>query len=336
MTDLVPVPAPTVGELETLRARSARDRLAQAWWESFEDDSPNTAKRYRHDITSFFGWADANGYDVFAMIPWHVQEYRRWLAEPDRVQRYKRKTRLSDSTIAGRIAAISSFYQYAQEQAGRQGFVPNPAKGIRRPRTSRESQTAGLTMDQVKAILAETGRRSNPRRDYALVLLLVTVGLRVTEVCDLDTGDLTRDAGEWVLNVVRKGHGNTKTFVTCPEPTARALRRYMRGRHHGGAMFLGNDGTRMTRRQAAHWVASMARAALGAEAPTVTPHVFRHTATTLALSAGVPIRDVQVQMGHASTETTARYDRANRRRDNPAAKALGSMFDDGLPDEEAS
>ena len=96
-------------------------------------------------------------------------------------------------------------------------------------------------------------------------------------------------------------------------------------------MFQGNDGNRMTRRQAAYWLKSMARSALG-DGPTISPHSFRHTATTLALTAGVPIADVAAQMGHTSTQTTARYDRANRRRNNPAAKALGAMFDDGLPD----
>jgi hypothetical protein len=45
----------------------------------------------------------------------------------------------------------------------------------------------------------------------------------------------------------------------------------------------------------------------------------------------VPIRDVQVQMGHASTETTARYDRANRRRDNPTVAALDRIIAAGAP-----
>lgn len=44
------------------------------------------------------------------------------------------------------------------------------------------------------------------------------------------------------------------------------------------------------------------------------------------------ILDVQALMGHASVSTTARYDRAMRVRDNPAARALESMFEDGLPD----
>lgn len=334
--EVVHAPPPSGQEVASLRARSTRDALALGWWEQYEDDSPNTARRYERDIKQFFAWADASGYDVFTMIPWHIQQYRRWLGEPDRVERYRKKTQLSDSTIAGRLAAISSFYRYCQEQAGRQGFVPNPARNIRRPKPSKESLTAGLTRDQVDAILV-VARKRGPR-EYALVLLLVTVGLRISEVCDLDTGDLVKDSGRWALKVKRKGQGRDRVTVTCPDTTARALWRYMRGRR--GAMFRGNDAERMTRRQASHWVVRMAAAALGSPndlqnpGPRVTPHSFRHTATTLALDAGVPMADVAAQMGHTSTQTTARYDRANRRLDNPAALKLGQMFDDGTTDDE--
>lgn len=330
----LPVGRTTGAELADIRSRSVRDELARGWWESYEDDAPNTAARYRRDITQFFEWADAQGFDVFAMIPWHIQKYRAWLGEPDRVTRYKTKTKLSDSTIAGRLAAVSSFYRYAQEQAGRQGFIPNPAEGIKRPKGAKESQTTGLTADQVRAVLRAAQRRG--KREYALVMVLVSTGLRISEVCSLDTGDLVKDGGEWMLDVARKGYGSSKVRVSCPEPAARALRRHMRGRR--GAMFQGNNGERMTRRQAAHWVVTMSGEALGKPTdlgnpgPKISPHSFRHTATTLALDAGVPIADVAAQMGHTTTQTTARYDRANRRRNNPAARKLGELFEDGLPD----
>lgn len=324
--------APRRAELASLPDRAVRDELARAWWESYEDDSPHTANRYERDIASFFAWSDTHGHDVFQMIPWHIQRYRKWLAEPDRVARYKRKTKLSDSTVAGRIASVSSFYRFAQEQAGQRGFVPNPAKGLRRPKSATESTTVGLTADQVREILRVAAGRG--RREYALVMLLASTGLRVSEACNLDTGDLVRDSGEWMLRVKRKGHGDNLILVSCPVPAARALRRHTRGRR--GAMFQGNDGQRMTRRQAAYWVKAMSESALGKPengGPRISPHSFRHTATTLALSAGVPIADVAAQMGHTTTQTTARYDRANRRRNNPAARALGEMFEDGLPDE---
>lgn len=333
--ELVLAPRPSTADLVDLRSRSVRDALAQGWWEQYEEDAPNTAERYRRDIGQFFEWADANGYDVFQMIPWHIQRFRAWLGEPDRVTRYHKKTKLSDSTIAGRIAAVSSYYRYCQEQAGRAGFVPNPAEGIRRPKPPKESQTTALTKEEVDAILrvaAEWGRR-----EQALVLLLVTVGLRISEACELDTGDLIRDGGEWMLRVKRKGRGDTRVLVSCPESTARALRRYMRGRR--GAMFRGNDGERMTRRQAAYWIKVMTREALGKPedgGPKVTPHVFRHTATTLALARGIPLADVAAQMGHASTQTTALYNHANLRRNNAAAALLGELFDVGDLDDEES
>ena len=112
-----------------------------------------------------------------------------------------------------------------------------------------------------------------------------------------------------------------------PDFAAYALRRYWRGRR--GPAFLGRDGGRLSRRAAFNRIRSLAVKA-GITGRNLSPHSLRHTATTLALSAGVPIRDVQVQMGHASTETTARYDRANRRRNNPTVAALNRLIADDL------
>jgi site-specific recombinase XerD len=90
----------------------------------------------------------------------------------------------------------------------------------------------------------------------------------------------------------------------------------------------------MSRRAAYDRIRFMALKA-GVVDKRISPHSLRHTATTLALSAGVSIRDVQVQMGHASTETTARYDRANRTKDNPTVAALGRIIADDLTDDPA-
>ncbi|MCW2901714.1 MAG: integrase family protein [Streptosporangiaceae bacterium] len=343
--ELVPADAgPRSGGTLAVPGADARDALARAWIESHENDSRHTAERYARDVPgwswrdgtadftaerapgSFFRWADENGYDVFVMLPWHVEQYRRHLQTAEHVGRYKASRRLSDSTIAGKIAAASSFYSYCQRQSRHQ-VIPNPTLGSKRPKVSTRSKTLGLSKDEVDTMLRVAQQRGS--REYALVMLLVTTGLRVSEMCELDTGDLVRDGDEWMVRAVRKGSSDS-VLVPVPDPTARALRRYMRGRR--GPMFQRTDGQRMTRQAAAYTLGALAKDA--GITKTITPHSLRHTATTLALQAGVAILDVQALMGHASVSTTARYDRALRMRDNPAAAALGAMFEDGLPDAE--
>lgn len=323
---------------------SVRDEAALRWVESHENDSPHTAERYARDVPgwgwkggrvdlaadrapgSFFRWADEAGYDVFTMLPWHIEQYRRHLQTAEHVGRYTGSRKLSDSTVAGKIAAVSSFYRYCQRQS-RHRVIPNPTIGAKRPKVSTQSKTLGLAKFEIDAMLRVA--RRNGTRDYALVLLLVTTGLRVSEMCRLDTGDLVRDGDAWMLSVARKGSSDP-VLVPVPDPAARALRRHMRGRR--GPMFKRADGMRITRQAASYTIGSVARDA--GITKSITPHSLRHTATTLALGAGVAILDVQTLMGHASVSTTARYDRALRTRNNPAAAALGEMFEDGLPDVE--
>ena len=354
--ELVPFDRPIGGTVALPPNLAVRDALALGWIESYDNDSPNTAERYARDVPgwtykggevvkadpraagSFFGWSDDKGYDVFSMLPWHIEQYIRWLQTADHLGRYTRRQRLSKSTVAGKVAAASSFYKYAARQS-RDQIVHNPVTAARRPKPSAESSTRGLGKGEVDAMLAVAQRAG--RKEYALVMLLATAGLRASEVCKLDTGDLMRDSGEWVVRVVRKGAAGDTTSVPIPEVTARALRRYMRGRR--GPMFQRADGERMTRQALAYTVGALARAAFPKKHPNdpdpaagITPHVFRHTCTTLLLNSGVAIQDVQALMDHASISTTERYDRANRKRNNPAVAVLGELFEDGLPDVDAA
>jgi len=311
----------SVGDHDLVQALPIREAHALAWLQAHENDSPHTAARYRRDIAVFFQWADDNGYDIFKMIPWHIDQYRRWLQTAEHVGRYRRKLKLSRQTIAGRISAVSSFYRYCRANSPRLVSV-NPAQDVSRPRVARESQTLGLTADEATAIRAAARERG--AREYALIQLLLGTGLRISEVTRADTGDFVQEGDTCYLRIVRKG--GERDLVEVPVPAVRALRRYLDGRD--GPLFLSSDGQRMTRRQAAHWIRGLAIAAGVPRVRPISPHSLRHTVATLALDAGVSLRDLQVLLGHKSTETTARYDRARRNRNNPASKALAAIIED--------
>lgn len=308
---------------------SERDALARAWLDAVANDSGHTASAYRTDIAGFFEWVDAAGLDVFSLLPAVLDQYRKHLQTGEHTGRYVNQRKLKPATVARKLTAVSSFYKYGQRQGT--GLVRwNPVEHIRRPKPPRTSTTLGLDQVELSALL-DVARRRGPR-EYALVMLLAGTGLRISEVCNADTGDLVRESGRWYLRVVRKG--GEEGLVGVADPCARAVRRYMRGRR--GPLFQGNDGERMTRRQAAHWIQAMANDALGKPGQPghkrITPHSLRHTIATTLLDQGISISDVQALLGHTTIATTARYDRARRERSNPAVAAMAAILEDGTPD----
>jgi site-specific recombinase XerD len=335
---LVPVGTTASPVLSTPEALPVRDRIAFAWLMAKRTRSVNTCDRYRNDVTgwlaedgypvpgtpregaSFFYWADQAGVDVFVLRPAHIDGYMHWLKVNEHGTRYQGKTKLTASTRLGKLNAVRSFYKYAIANGV---CETNPAAAIDGPRVDNsKSKTLGFDADQLAVIRAAA--RSRSPREFALIELLAATGLRISEALGSDTSDLRQESsGKWYLDVIRKGHED-KQPVQVPVSAVVALLEYIDGRQ--GPLFLDDQHKRMTRGAAGNRVRSIARAAMDDPSAKAHPHAFRHMVTTLLLNAQVPIRDVQVYLGHRSGETTARYDRADRARNNPAAAAMETIL----------
>ncbi|NUR26698.1 MAG: tyrosine-type recombinase/integrase, partial [Catenulispora sp.] len=91
-----------------------------------------------------------------------------------------------------------------------------------------------------------------------------------------------------------------------------------------GPVFTGPDGARLTRYQV-EWIVESCAKAAGID-KRISPHSLRHACTTMLLDAGVPLRDIQVYMGHANSATTERYDLGRQHLDKSPAYALAGVF----------
>lgn len=298
------------------RSDSARLRedIRTAWLRAkqLRSGSANTTEAYARDIATYFAWCDHHGLDVFTVFAPDVERYAEHLTtSPGRAKR------LARSTVARMLTSVSSFYAYAGRHT--HGRIGNPVALIDRPRPDTASPTLALSRAEADALRAEAQRRDP--RSYALVQLLLGTGLRVSEVCRANTSDITTDGDYDVLLVTRKG--GKRGRVRLPAAAVRALRVYLGDRC--GPLFLLDNGNRMTRRMVDYHLSTMARSA--GITKRISPHSLRHTAVTLALNAGASLRDVQVQMNHARSDTTARYDRERRELDNAAADALAAIVD---------
>lgn len=157
--------------------------------------------------------------------------------------------------------------------------------------------------------------------DAALTALMGLSGLRVSEACSLDVDSASRfEKGHRMVTV--HGKGGKIIGLPVPAPVGRRIDVAICGRDIG-PMLTRRDGTRMTRRSAARVVARVAKAAGITKA--VTPHDLRAAAITIALEAGVPLREVQYGIGrHADPRTTEIYDRGQVSVDRHAAYRVAS------------
>ena len=176
-----------------------------------------------------------------------------------------------------------------------------------------------MDRNELGALLVQAGLGTP--RDHALVTLLAMNGLRISEALNADVEDLDTERGHRTLRIVRKG-GKHVTVPLAPR-TSRALDLYLGERSSGPIFRHRRRATDGPLRAADRIVKRLARrAGIGKQ---ISPHSLRHTFITLALDAGVALRDVQEAASHADPRTTMRYDRGRQSLDRHATYIVAAF-----------
>jgi site-specific recombinase XerD len=256
-----------------------------------------TLDAYRHDLLTFFRWANDLHLPVLEATRPRIELYRAALEERG----------LAASTIDRRLSTVCGFYRFAHID-GR--VASNPAQYVRRPMVH-PSEGRGMDDGELGAFLFTTERFDNAHA--ALGALLGLNGLRVSEACGTNVEDLGFERGHRTLRIV--GKGNKPGLIPLVPRTARTIDRTL-GERQEGPILIRHDGQRLDRRTAHRWVRSIGkRAGLG----SVHPHMLRAAFIMAALDAGIPLRDVQIAARHADPRTTTVYDRRRENSDRHAA-----------------
>lgn len=271
-----------------------------------------TQEAYRCDLAQWRQWLD--GRPEFAAKPGDVNA---WVA-------HLRETGLAPSSVARKVAAVASYYEWAREE-GLTDCRPIPR---RRPKVHGGATKLGLDRPQAQAVLAQA--RADGLRTHALVALLVLCAPRVSEVIDLDLEQFRVERGHRVMDLAGKG-GKVRTVPVPPYAWA-AVEDYRTGRDTG-PLFVTSTGRRWDRRAAYRTVRRIGKAA----GVRLHPHLLRHTAITLSLDAGAAVDRVQGWAGHASLDTTMRYARGRQQLDaSPGYDVARWLAEPAPTDEEAS
>lgn len=294
---------------------ATRGELLDAWFRHLSLQrglSEHTVRAYVGDLEDLLTFLGAGAGETQTVGPalrsLDLADLRAWLAEQSAAGR-------SRATLARRSAAARTFSAWAHQT----GLLPQDvAARLRSPRADNRLP-AVLTPEQARALLDAAadavGRAEQDgdpvaaalaRRDLALLEVLYATGVRVSELCGLETTDL--DRSRRTLRVV--GKGDKERTVPYGVPAARALEDWLETRatvstaRSGAALFLGARGGRVDPRAVRELVHRMAALA---GVPDLGPHGLRHTAATHVLSGGADLRSVQELLGHASLATTQRY-----------------------------
>lgn len=310
MAELIVVENTEIAERETLNMELSRR------WTSYLQASPKTKETYDKAIRQFLIYLSNNGIsqpqreDVIA-----YKEYLLIGHKPTTVQSY--------------LAAVKLFFQWTAQE----GFYPNIADHVKGAKIDSEHKKDYLTTKQVSKLLWAIGRSNlKGKRDYAMLSLMVTTGLRTISITRANIEDI-RNAGDAIaLFYQGKGHQEKAKYVKLAEPVEEAIRDYLkaRGETDGKAPLFSsianrNNGGRMTTRSVSR-VAKEHFIDVGLVSDKITAHSLRHTAATLNLLNGGTVEETQQLLDHSNINTTLIYshvlERARNNSEQRIAKAI--------------
>jgi len=266
--------------------------------------SPHTIAAYRNDLNGFSSFVRSErGNAVSTKTVDHLL-LRLYLASLNGGLDKQQRAGYAKSSIGRKLAAVRAFFGWLVRT--RQLEV-NPAELIATPK--REQRLPfHLNIDQTVTLIEAPGHAAQEQptfaRDTAILELLYSSGLRVSELTGLAVADLDRAAG-----MVRvQGKGGKERIVPVGSTALEALERYLAGRGQladDAPLFLGCRGARINRRTVAQLVK---RWASGIPAfRSISPHTLRHTFATHMLEGGADLRSIQELLGHSSLSTTQKY-----------------------------
>jgi integrase/recombinase XerD len=257
--------------------------------------SENTIQAYRRDIEKFCGFAASRGLSTKDVRRSDVVDFLASL--------YRKN--LDSRSVARHLVTIRNFFRFAMIE----GYIEeDPAATIESPKF-RRSLPQFLSLEEVERVLRQPDTSTiSGLRDKAMIELMYSCGLRVSELCGLRVSDLQLEAG--CLRCV--GKGNKERIVPVGRRALEAVQSYFRqGRVQflrGGAspyLFLNQRGRKMDR--VAFWKVLAEYGRRAGLRTSLKPHMLRHSFATHLLDRGADLRAVQMMLGHSDISTTQIY-----------------------------
>ena len=309
----------TLARVEGSNALQAPQEITEDLYNRFInyiDASQKTVETYTRAIRQFAKYMAENG--ISRPVREDVLTYREWLKEDHK-----------PTTVQNYITAVRLFFQWTEQE----GLYPNIADHVKGAKLDRNHKKDYLTSRQVKKVL-ETAKEDSIQglRDYAILAIMFTGGLRTIEVSRANIEDLRTAGDDTALYLQGKGHEERTDYIKLMPEVEDALRAYLTAR---GAtdpkepLFTSTSNNSKGKRISTRTVSGIVKDALkraGYNSEKLTAHSTRHTAVTLALMGGQKLEEVQQFARHKNLATTLIYahnlDRAKNQCEATIARAI--------------
>ena len=277
--------------------------------------SPHTLRNYMSDLAQFFSFVEKpNEHTERRSITMVQIDHHLIHAYLSLLHRRNKK-----SSIGRKLSTLKTFFRFLL----REGEIErDPTVLIASPKQEQPLPTHLVVDDMFRLLEAPASDTPAGLRDRAILEVLYSCGLRVSELVGLNWGDV--DGNVEVVRV--KGKGNKERIVPIGQKALEALECYRaripelvapKRRHRLSAstaptpmpIFLNTRGGRLTTRSVARLVGGYARTC--GIALKTSPHALRHTFATHLLDAGADLRAIQELLGHSSLSTTQKYTHVN-------------------------
>jgi integrase/recombinase XerD len=262
--------------------------------------SENTIAAYARDLAKFAAFAEKGGLPLESLNRNHLVDFLESL--------YRQN--LDSRTVARALASLRNLFRFALTE---EVISIDPTLNLESPKY-RKSLPSFLRVDEVDRLLAQPDEKTaHGVRDRALIELLYSTGLRVSELTGLRVSDL--DARMGCLRCV--GKGDKERLVPVGRQALAAVQRYLdesrpdlSRRRRGNAqaeafLFLNRFGGKISRITVWRILCQYGRRA--GIRTHLSPHKLRHSFATHLLERGADLRSVQMMLGHADISTTQIY-----------------------------
>ena len=264
--------------------------------------SENTVRIYTTDLRPFLTFLDNEDLDPRELNRHYLRRYLAWLSTSAR----GKDCGYARVSVARKLVALRSFYRFLTQE----GLIAkNPIPKGRTFNIKVEKRLPTFLGRYEVGRLLDEPDTSQPMgmRDRAILELLYSCGVRLSEIHDMDVASINLGTRE----VRVRGKGSKERVVLLGKPAAESLALYTRSARPQlevaatDALLLNRYGGRLSRRSIEKIVGRYAM--LAATRPGVHPHTLRHTFATHLMEGGADLRVVQELLGHSSPTTTQVY-----------------------------